>query len=69
MSGTIWCNVVFRNPSAVSGDNHTIRLQASIGKTWRALFFYPITDDFTVRDAIDRFCKEFFEFYDQAQAA
>jgi hypothetical protein len=69
MGGRVWAQVIFKNTSAVALDTHTVRMQACVGKHWRAMFHYPIDPDFSPMDAIDQFCKDFFEFYEQAQAA
>lgn len=69
LDGNVWGQVIFKNPSAVALDVHTVRIQASVGKKWRSMSHYPIGPHFTPQEAIERFAKEFIEFYRDAMAA
>lgn len=69
MQGKVFGRVVFKNPSAVAFDTHTIRLEASVGKKWRAMQHYPVGPKTSPQEIINRFAKDFFVFYDDAMAA
>ena len=68
LEGNVWGRVVLKNPSAVQ-DVHSARIEAAIAKKWRALMVYPVSVGFDLESTINRFAKDFVEFYEQAQAA
>jgi hypothetical protein len=69
IEGKVWGQVIFKNPTAVALDVHTVRIQACVGKKWRSMAHYPIDIHFTPSAAIERFAKDFVEFYNDAMAA
>lgn len=67
--GHVWAQVIFKNPSAVALDVHTVRIQASVGKKWRAMFHYAVDKDFSLQRTFEQFARDFVAFYTDAMLA